>query len=112
MTSVNPLDLASAKVSNAPLSPSSMPSADLLRQYGCGPVTFTGDDLALYERHMTFDRVAPLAKASARDKFEAAAHSVRDVLSQRWIKTEETYQQRNAKRVYYLSMEFLLGRML
>jgi starch phosphorylase len=34
------------------------------------------------------------------------------VLSQRWIKTEETYQQRNAKRVYYLSMEFLLGRML
>ena len=37
---------------------------------------------------------------------------MRDVLSQRWLKTEQTYQQRNAKRVYYLSMEFLLGRAL
>jgi len=86
--------------------------AELLRQYGCGPVKFSGDDLALYERHLTFDRAGPIAQASPRDKFEAAARSVRDVLSQRWIKTEETYQQRNAKRVYYLSMEFLLGRAL
>jgi hypothetical protein len=101
-----------AEPSNAATLLETPPPTDLLRQYGCGPVTFTGDDLALYERHMTFDRVAPIAKASARDKFEAAAHSVRDVLSQRWIKTEETYQERNAKRVYYLSMEFLLGRML
>jgi len=37
---------------------------------------------------------------------------VRDVLSQRWLKTEQTCRQRNAKRVYYLSMEFLLGRAL
>jgi starch phosphorylase len=34
------------------------------------------------------------------------------VLSQRWLKTEQTYQQRSAKGVYYLSMEFLLGRAL
>jgi hypothetical protein len=33
-------------------------------------------------------------------------------LSQRWIKTEQTYQARNAKRVYYLSLEFLMGRSL
>ncbi len=38
--------------------------------------------------------------------------SVRDVLSQRWILTEETYQRENAKRIYYLSMEFLIGRSL
>jgi len=37
---------------------------------------------------------------------------VRDVLAQRWVLTEETYQRENAKRVYYLSMEFLLGRSL
>jgi hypothetical protein len=72
---MNPDDLTSAKLSNVPLSRDKMPPADLLRQYGCGPVTFTGDDLSLYERHMTFDRVAPIAKASARDKFEAAARS-------------------------------------
>src|SRR5262249_50587259 len=47
-----------------------------------------------------------------RDRFEAVASAVRDVLSQRWILTEKTYESRNAKRVYYLSMEFLIGRSL
>src|SRR5262249_50969696 len=37
---------------------------------------------------------------------------VRDVLSQRWVLTEKTYQRENPKRLYYLSMEFLLGRSL
>jgi starch phosphorylase len=37
---------------------------------------------------------------------------VRDVLSQRWIRTEQTYNRENPKRVYYLSIEFLLGRSL
>src|SRR5436305_4396058 len=40
------------------------------------------------------------------------ARSVRDMLSQRWIKTENTYTRENPKRVYYLSMEFLIGRSL
>ena len=50
--------------------------------------------------------------ATPRDRFEAAARSVRDVLSQRWVLTEKTYERRNAKRLYYLSMEFLIGRSL
>ncbi len=37
---------------------------------------------------------------------------MRDVLSQRWVHTEETYERENPKRVYYLSMEFLIGRSL
>jgi starch phosphorylase len=84
----------------------------LLNRYNCGPVKFTGNDNALYERHLTFDQIIPVKNASARTQFEAVAHSVRDVLSQRWLKTEETYQQQNAKRVYYLSLEFLIGRAL
>src|SRR4030095_8368344 len=48
----------------------------------------------------------------ARRAFEAMARSVRDVLSQRWIRTEETYDRNDPKRVYYLSMEFLIGRSL
>jgi starch phosphorylase len=48
----------------------------------------------------------------ARERFEALAHSVRDVLSQRWIETEKTYERKDPKRVYYLSMEFLIGRSL
>ncbi len=37
---------------------------------------------------------------------------IRDILSQRWVLTEKTYERRNAKRLYYLSMEFLIGRSL
>ena len=73
---------------------------------------FSGGSNALYERHLTFDQVVLVAAATPRDRFEAVARSIRDVLSQRWIKTEQTYQARNAKRVYYLSLEFLMGRSL
>jgi len=84
----------------------------LIARYGCGPVQFTGDANALYERHLTFDDVVALEDAGPRDRFEAVARSVRDVLSQRWIRTEKTYARANPKRVYYLSMEFLIGRSL
>ncbi len=85
---------------------------NLIAQYGCGPVKFSGADEALYERHLLFDSVTDLKVADARDRFEAIARSVRDVLSQRWIRTEQTYDRKNPKRVYYLSIEFLLGRSL
>ena len=84
----------------------------LSTKYGCGPVQFSGTDEALYERHLLFDNGVDLAEATARDRFEALARSVRDVLSQRWLLTEKTYQERNPKRLYYLSMEFLIGRSL
>jgi starch phosphorylase len=84
----------------------------LLKQYGCGPVEFTGTDNALYERHLLFDSVVDLAAAGPREHYEAFARSVRDILSQRWMHTENTYERANPKRVYYLSMEFLLGRSL
>src|SRR4029077_2692128 len=89
-----------------------MPKQNLLERYNFGPVKFAGTDNALYERHLTFDRVIPLQSAPPRDKFEAVARSIRDVLSQRWLKTEQTYRERNVKHVYYLSLEFLLGRAL
>ena len=84
----------------------------LVAKYGCGPVHFSGRDEALYERHLLFDSGVEVAAATARDRFEALARSVRDVLSQRWLLTEKTYQEKNPKRLYYLSMEFLIGRSL
>ena len=81
----------------------------LLKQYGCGPVQFMGDD-GLYERHLLFDNIKDAATVQAREQFEAFARSVRDVLSQRWVLTEKTYELKNPKRIYYVSMEFLLGR--
>ena len=88
------------------------PLNELLEQYGCGPIQFTGTNDALYERHLIFDQVIDPKKADPREQFEAAAYSIRDIISQRWLKTEKTYEQKNPKRVYYLSMEFLLGRSL
>ncbi len=86
--------------------------AKLLAYYGCGPVQFTGSGDALYERHLTFDDVVAVADAGPRERYQAVARSVRDVLSQRWIHTEKTYDRLDPKRVYYLSMEFLIGRSL
>ena len=88
------------------------PMPSLLDRFNCGAVMFSGASDALYERHLTFDKVVPVATATPRDKFEAVARSIRDLLSQRWIKTEQTYNSRNVKRVYYLSLEFLMGRSL
>src|SRR5690349_8706378 len=85
---------------------------ELRPRYGCGPIRFSGRDDALYERHLLFDDVVAPEAAGPRERFEAAARSVRDVLSQRWILTDSTYDRKNPKRIYYLSMEFLIGRSL
>jgi starch phosphorylase len=103
-------------VTGAPLSAKSVTpdasSSALLRQYGCGPVELSGSDVALYERHLVFDNMIQVADAGPRERFEAFARAVRDVLSQRWLLTDQTYERENPKRIYYLSMEFLIGRSL
>ena len=63
---------------------------DLLQQYGCGPIQFSGTDEVLYERHLLFDDIVAPTAAGAREQFEAAARSARDILSQRWVRTEST----------------------
>jgi starch phosphorylase len=87
-------------------------TANPLEQYGYGRFRFAGDDDALYERHLLFDDIIAPTDAGVREQFEAAARSARDILSQRWVRTESTYDSQNPKRVYYLSMEFLIGRSL
>lgn len=84
----------------------------LLGQYGCGPIQFSEADNGLYERHLIFDNVIDVSTAGLRERFEATARSIRDVLSQRWVQTEQTYDRKNPKRIYYLSIEFLIGRSL
>ncbi len=50
--------------------------------------------------------------ASDLDAYQALAFSVRDRLMDRWFATQDLYYRSDAKRVYYLSLEFLLGRLL
>jgi starch phosphorylase len=86
--------------------------AELPEHYGRDPVQFSGHPAALLERHLLFNDLIDPSTAGARQTFEAAARSVRDVLSQRWALTQRTYHRENPKRIYYLSMEFLIGRSL
>jgi glycogen phosphorylase len=85
---------------------------ELLERYECGPVQFSGDPNASYDRHLVFDHVVKPDDATPRERFEALARSLRDLLAQRWVKTRDTYDRENPKQVYYLSMEFLIGRSL
>jgi starch phosphorylase len=104
--------MSSAQTGISPTLTESEVISRLRRQYGCGPVEFAGTENSLYERHLLFDDVIHPAAAGPRERFEAVARSVRDVLSQRWVLTEDAYTRANPKRVYYLSMEFLMGRAL
>jgi starch phosphorylase len=85
--------------------------ASLLEQYG-GPIRFNGTEDALFERHLVFDNVGDPTELGPRQQYEALARSMRDILAQRWRRTERTYDRANPKRVYYLSLEFLIGRSL
>ena len=104
--------MSTTQVIDSPKSEQDESNAKLLERYSGGPIHFAGSESGLYERHLLFDNAIGAGAADARDRFEAFARSGRDVLSQRWALTEDTYARRNPKRVYYLSMEFLIGRSL
>ena len=85
----------------------------LLAQYGCGPIQFSGTtDGALRAPPALRQRRATSRPPGRASGSRRCARSVRDVLSQRWVRTEQTYERENPKRIYYLSMEFLIGRSL
>lgn len=50
--------------------------------------------------------------ATQEDKFIALAMTIRDELIEQWLTTQEEFHKQNVKRVYYLSLEFLIGRLL
>ncbi|TAL35219.1 MAG: glycogen/starch/alpha-glucan phosphorylase [Spirochaetes bacterium] len=62
--------------------------------------------------HLEFSRGKDEYSATERDRFHSLALVVRDRLIERWIETQQTYYNTDAKRVYYLSLEFLMGRAL
>jgi glycogen phosphorylase len=84
----------------------------LVEQYGLKPHPFPNPLYSLYERHLVLDNAVEPSVTHARNHYEAFARSVRDILVRRWTHTIKTYHDANPKRVYYLSMEFLIGRSL
>src|SRR5260370_31428892 len=101
----NDTSMSTTKMKDSPTSIVELIGADglarLRRHYGCGPVDFTGTENALYERHLLFDNVVNPTAAGPRARFEALARSARDILSQRSVRTEHTYERENPKRVSY-----------
>src|SRR5229473_2242613 len=62
--------------------------------------------------HLRFSRGKSPGNATTYDRFTALALTVRDRLANRWVSTQRAYFDQGVKRAYYLSAEYLLGRML
>ena len=68
---------------------------------GYGPIHIFGAENGLFERHLLNDNVIDRTAADSRDRFEAFARAVRDILSERWVATEKAYNRFNPKRISY-----------
>jgi starch phosphorylase len=64
------------------------------------------------QNHLVFSCFKTDKAATPRDWYHAAAFTVRDHVVERWVETANSYYDQDPKRVYYLSLEFLIGRML
>jgi glycogen phosphorylase len=62
--------------------------------------------------HLVYSFAKDKFSATPRDKFNAVVMSVRENLVEQWMNTQQQYYFKDVKRVYYLSLEFLLGRLL
>ena len=62
--------------------------------------------------HVRYTLAKNIERATPRDQYTAFANVVRDRIIERWINTQEEYRSQNTKRVYYMSLEFLMGRLL
>ena len=65
-----------------------------------------------YAEHLRYTLGVDRYTAHLNDKYYALAMAVRDRIINQWIHTQQTHHNRDAKRVYYLSLEFLMGRAL
>jgi starch phosphorylase len=62
--------------------------------------------------HLRYTLAKDQYTSTDRDRYQSLALSVRDRLIERWIATQNAYHKQNVKRVYYFSLEFLIGRLL
>ncbi len=68
-------------------------------------------------KEMVIDNVRTLYRktienTTSEELYQAAVYAIRDIVNDRWMKTHDEYYEKDVKVVYYLSMEFLMGRFL
>src|SRR5215831_15654847 len=83
-------------------------SADLFNGTACGSETLRDSIL----RHVRYALARPSGSPTPRELFKPLSLAIRDRLIDRLLETEQRYREHDAKRLYYLSMEFLMGRWL
>ncbi len=92
------------------------PEARALERARDLPNTRTAMDVDSLRRsfadHLQYSQGKDEHSATALDRYLAVANAVRDRMTRRWIQTQQVYYRSDAKRVYYLSLEFLMGRAL
>ncbi|XP_022324392.2 glycogen phosphorylase, muscle form-like isoform X4 [Crassostrea virginica] len=79
---------------------------------GIAPVENVVEFKKAFNRHLHYTIVKDRNVATPRDYYLSLAHTVRDYLVGRWIRTQQHYYEKDPKRVYYLSLEFYMGRTL
>ncbi|MEN8200281.1 MAG: glycogen/starch/alpha-glucan phosphorylase [Thermodesulfobacteriota bacterium] len=80
----------------------------------CGSLTSTtveGLKMNIF-RHVMSSQGRDPGRAGKGDIYKALAYTLRDIMTEKWIKTQKSYYEKGKKRVYYLSLEFLIGRSL
>ncbi|WP_027370729.1 glycogen/starch/alpha-glucan phosphorylase [Desulfovermiculus halophilus] len=80
----------------------------MLRELGCDPPSLKNDII----RHIRLSLGKRPADCSDRDYYLALSYALRDRMLERMLETEDRYRQADAKSLYYLSMEYLIGRSL
>lgn len=63
-----------------------------------------------FAEHLKYSQGVDSFSATQKDRYMALAYAVRDRLINQWLQTQRTHHHRGVKRVYYLSLEFLMGR--
>jgi starch phosphorylase len=80
---------------------------------GIDALGMTSDDLKKdIAQELTCSVGADVENASEREWYNALSNTVRNRLMARWVQTQKAYEKADAKKVYYLSLEFLIGRSL
>ena len=72
----------------------------------------TSDIKNRFLNHLEYSLIKDTTTVEAWDIYYALGLTLRDRLIERWLRTQYEYRKRDVKKVYYLSMEFLIGRLL
>ena len=89
-----------------PQAPAGEPTAP---ESTCSPVETLKEDI---RKHMFAFLGKDIARAGIHDYYKALAYTMRERMAEHWIRTQRSYYDKSSKRVYYLSLEFLVGRSL